>query len=606
MNVTDYDPAPTSASDLPASAPAMAGGVRLRSGDLVARRYRVDHLLGRGASADVWRADDLRLGRPVALKVFRNPQGGEYDSPQRRSAEAQLLAGMNNRHLVAVYDAGGFGEPAGDPGDGRDDAGSSGHGDDHGVGWIAMELVDGRTLRSTLQDGPLSLATVAAIGRQLADVLGYVHRRGAVHRDVKPANVLLTSTEQSASSESGGQAPLHVAALDPALLTVKLTDFGIARLLDAARLTTEGATVGTANYLSPEQVTGTGWGAPVDVYALGLLLLESLTGEIAFPGHGVEAAVARLHRPPDIPSWLPADWRSLLTAMTALEPAGRPQAADVAAALAAITTDAERPLAAVASLGAAGSSGSFGLVPGLHADDTAATTIVSLRDGQRRRRLPVLVGVAGAAAAAAIIYPLAFAGGPASPDAGAATAPSTSASSHVPAAAAGATASGRSAATSTSGSARRSAHPKLAAATPVAQQSRAAAAATRHAAHQAAHPASHHSSVPVRRTPARTKAAPPNAHRPAASHGHHGQPAPAKGGPHKAAPAKGGPHKAAPAKGGPHKAAPAKGGPHKAAPAKGGPHKAAPAKRGPHKAAPAKRGPLKDAPAKAAPRQDPQ
>jgi serine/threonine protein kinase len=152
-----------------------------------------------------------------------------------------------------------------------------------------------------------------------------VHAQGVVHRDVKPANILL--------SPAGA----------------KLTDFGIARIIDGARHTGTGLTVGTAPYLAPEQVTGDPVTPATDVYALGLVLLEGLKGEREYAGPTVEAALARLHRQPAVPDDLPQPWPSLLTAMTARMPSMRPTAAEVAHVLrgeATVTIPTSTPMAA--------------------------------------------------------------------------------------------------------------------------------------------------------------------------------------------------------------------------------------------------------------------
>lgn len=184
-----------------------------------------------------------------------------------------------------------------------------------------MELVTGPTLAQRITAGPLPGGEVSEIGEQLATALAYVREHGVVHRDVKPANVLL------------GTPP----ADEPAAVVAKLSDFGIARLLDGTRITTYGMTIGTANYLSPEQATGGDLGPASDIYSLALLLLECLTGQVAYPGHGVAAAVARLHHPPTIPTDLPPGWAPLLTAMTHPDPAARPTATQVAANLGELT-----------------------------------------------------------------------------------------------------------------------------------------------------------------------------------------------------------------------------------------------------------------------------
>jgi eukaryotic-like serine/threonine-protein kinase len=175
-----------------------------------------------------------------------------------------------------------------------------------------MELITGPTLGRRLQDGPLPPAQVAQLAADLAETLGYVHAAGVLHRDIKPANILLDTPTGSRTEFSA-----------------KLTDFGVARLMDSTRLTMHGMTVGTANYLSPEQAQGAPLTPASDIYSLGLVLLECLTGQVAFPGTGVEAAAARLHRPPSVPDWLGPEWVDLLGAMTAAGPAARPTPREV-------------------------------------------------------------------------------------------------------------------------------------------------------------------------------------------------------------------------------------------------------------------------------------
>jgi serine/threonine protein kinase len=187
-----------------------------------------------------------------------------------------------------------------------------------------MELVDGPDLRARIAAGPLASLDVATMGADLAEALHYVHERGIIHRDVKPANVLL------APSGFPGRA-MHA----------KLADFGIARLLDETRLTATGSLLGTASYLSPEQALGGTIGAPTDVYSLGLVLLECLTGTRAYPGTAVESAMARLQRQPRIPGDLGHDWTAVLAAMTARETADRPSAAEAAQSLRALVTGSD-------------------------------------------------------------------------------------------------------------------------------------------------------------------------------------------------------------------------------------------------------------------------
>lgn len=282
----------------------------LAPGELLAGRYRLGQIIGRGGVADVFAAQDETLDRPVAVKVFRAQVPG-LDDLQRQRSEMRVLAKLNHPGLVAIYDAG------------FDQAGA-------GVAepYLVMELVAGRSLAQRLADGPLAIGDTVALARQLADALSYIHAQQVVHRDIKPANVLLA---------------------DQPAIAAKLTDFGIAVLAGEARLTATGLTIGTAQYLSPEQALGTGAGPASDVYSLGLLLLECLTGAAAYPGPAVEAALARLHRQPAIPQQLAPPFVALLAAMTARQPEDRPTAAEVSQLAAGLPTDESAALAVSAT-----------------------------------------------------------------------------------------------------------------------------------------------------------------------------------------------------------------------------------------------------------------
>ncbi|UPO78715.1 serine/threonine-protein kinase [Arthrobacter sp. Helios] len=273
------------------------------------QRYRITELIGTGGAASVHRATDENLGREVAVKLFR-PTVQEDDDYRRQHTETLLLATLNHPGLVTLLDAGVHHDE-----------------DGHVLSYLVMELVDGPDLRRTLKSGPLPPVSVASLGADLADALAYVHSQGVIHRDVKPANILLYPQD-------------HDSRLYP-----KLTDFGIARMVEATVATAHGATIGTANYLSPEQAQGGAVQPSTDVYSLGLVLLESLTGEKAFPGPIVEAAVARLLRDPEVPAALGEDWTDLLRAMTARLPDVRPAAQDAAAALRLLAAEPDVALA---------------------------------------------------------------------------------------------------------------------------------------------------------------------------------------------------------------------------------------------------------------------
>lgn len=258
------------------------------AGTLVAGRYRILRRIGRGGLADVYSATDEALGREVALKVFR-PEYASAADLRRQQDEVRILATRSHPSLVTLFDA---------------------IADDEGRGVLVLEYVKGTDVRERLRSGAIAAQAVAAIGADIGRALAYLHGAGVVHRDVSPANILLPE-----SAASG--------------VAAKLTDLGIARLVDDAKVTATGTVIGTAGYLSPEQAAGRPVTAASDVYSLGLVLLECLTGEREFPGSAVEAAAARLSRDPRIPPSLGRSWGDLLRAMTARDPARRPSAEEV-------------------------------------------------------------------------------------------------------------------------------------------------------------------------------------------------------------------------------------------------------------------------------------
>ena len=275
-------------------------------GWLIGGRYRVAALLGRGGMADVFCAQDELLRRRVAVKVF--PTGQEVQ--RRADREMRILASLRHANLITMLDAGIDRTDAARP-----------------FPYLVMELIDGPTLVQRIADGALDPAEVAEFGSQIAAALSYVHDRDIVHRDIKPANIMLAPHP----CEEGSW-------------TAKLTDFGIARGPDAASLTVTGLTIGTASYLSPEQALGQLLRPSSDIYSLGLVLLETLTGERAFAGPAHEVALARIDHPPQIPSRLGPDWVRLLTAMTAPHPDARPRAMEVATALQCIRAGQTSPI----------------------------------------------------------------------------------------------------------------------------------------------------------------------------------------------------------------------------------------------------------------------
>jgi serine/threonine protein kinase len=257
---------------------------------VVGGRYRLGPVIGRGGGADVFRADDLDSGRLVAVKVLR---AASPDDLRRFDVEAQTLARLDDPAIVRMCDRGIH----------------------DGVPYLVLDLIDGEPLSDRLLRGSLSEGDVMRIGAVLAAALAHAHALGVVHRDVKPGNVLF---------DADGN--------------VHLTDFGIARFTDATAVTAAGLVIGTAAYLSPEQVTGDRVGPASDIYSLGLVLLEALTGDRAFVGMPTEAALARLHRSPEVPPTASPALAMLLTSMTALDPESRPTASAVADSLTADAT----------------------------------------------------------------------------------------------------------------------------------------------------------------------------------------------------------------------------------------------------------------------------
>ena len=227
-----------------------------RANTVIAGRYRLDEHRAHGGMADVWKATDLSLNRTVAVKLLKPHLATEGTVAERFRREALVAAGLNDPHVVTVHDAV----------------------EDNGRQAVIMEFVDGKSLRETLdKKGTLSLKLTVHIGVAVCAALDAAHRAGIIHRDVKPGNILLT--------ENG---------------RVMLTDFGIAKALSGDQdLTNENIMMGTAKYLSPEQVLGDELGPAADVYSLGLVLYECLAGKVPFMGASdTETALARLKKDP--------------------------------------------------------------------------------------------------------------------------------------------------------------------------------------------------------------------------------------------------------------------------------------------------------------------
>ncbi|HET7325764.1 MAG TPA: protein kinase, partial [Nocardioidaceae bacterium] len=232
-------------------------------------RYVLEELIATGGMGEVWRARDTMLGREVAVKKLLPSYADDQDFHVRFLTEARNAAGLLHPGIAAVFD---YGEGlAPDSGDG------------HPVPYLVMEYVEGRPLSALLRErSPLDPDAAADLIGQAAAALGVAHAQGLVHRDVKPANLLVTPDGR-----------------------VKVTDFGIARAADAAPLTRTGQLVGTPHYLSPEQAEGGSATPASDVYALGVVLFECLAG--ARPFHGdTPVGTALAHLREDVPP-LPDD-----------------------------------------------------------------------------------------------------------------------------------------------------------------------------------------------------------------------------------------------------------------------------------------------------------
>ncbi len=257
-------------------------------------RYRLLRPIARGGMATVWLGEDTLLARRVAIKTLHQDLAGEASVRTRFRNEAISSASIEDPGIVAIYDAG----------------------DDDGVVYIVMEYVEGRDLRRLLDErGTLSAGAAAHIAEQVALALDQAHAHGVVHRDVKPANVLLAADGR-----------------------VKVTDFGIAKAASVGDdLTTTGTVLGTARYLAPEQVRGDPTDARVDVYATGLLLYEMLAGRLPFAGDtDMATALARLTGPPaPLPPSVPRGLAAVVDRCLADDPSDRyPTAAALAEALA--------------------------------------------------------------------------------------------------------------------------------------------------------------------------------------------------------------------------------------------------------------------------------
>src|ERR687896_2278138 len=202
-------------------------------------RYRVMRKLGAGGMADVYLAEDEELGRRVAIKILNDRHANDEQFIERFRREAKNAAGLSHPNIVSIYD----------------------RGEAEGTYYIAMEFLDGRSLKELIVSrGPAPVNVAIEYARQILDALRFAHRNGIVHRDIKPHNVIVDAEGR-----------------------VKVTDFGIARA-GTTQMTEVGSIIGTAQYLSPEQAKGAPVDQTSDLYSVGIVLYELLTGKVPFTG----------------------------------------------------------------------------------------------------------------------------------------------------------------------------------------------------------------------------------------------------------------------------------------------------------------------------------
>ena len=257
----------------------------IEPGTVYGTRYVLDERIAIGGMGEVWKATDQVLGRTVAIKLLSANLASQPGFAERFREEARHTALLGHPNIAAVYD----------------------YGEDGGASWLVMEYVEGEPLSQILREqGPQSPRRTAMIIGQCAEALQAAHEAGVIHRDVKPANILVRPDG-----------------------VVKLTDFGIARAKDAAPMTRTGEVMGTAQYISPEQAMGKPVSGSSDIYSLGCVAYELLTGQRPFDeGSPVATAMAHVHKAaPALPASVPAAMATVIASCLAKEPAQRPASA---------------------------------------------------------------------------------------------------------------------------------------------------------------------------------------------------------------------------------------------------------------------------------------
>jgi hypothetical protein len=253
-------------------------------GELIGGRYELEELVGSGGMSSVYRAHDTLLERDVALKILHEHYTADDEYVERFRREARAVAQLSHPNIVTVID----------------------RGEEDGRQFIVFEFIDGKTLKDCLEDGgPMSVRRALELAIQVARGLAFAHDNGLVHRDVKPQNVILNGDGQA-----------------------KVTDFGIARSLEVQGVTRSGTVLGTSSYIAPEQATGGSIEPATDVYSLGVVLFELLTGRVPFTGESfVSVAMQHVNEPPpsvlDLRPDVPARVANAVERALAKDPADR-------------------------------------------------------------------------------------------------------------------------------------------------------------------------------------------------------------------------------------------------------------------------------------------
>ncbi len=363
--------------------------------ELLAERYHLEERIATGGMGVVWRARDHRLGRDVAIKLIRPEYADDPTFRQRLDLEARAIAAINSPHVVRIHDVCEEADPAG------------GY-----RAFLVMELVEGEPLSAVLRNGPLGVERTSGVVGQAASALAAAHDQQIVHRDIKPANVMVGPGDR-----------------------VTVLDFGIARAADAVALTATDLVLGTARYIAPEQADGRGATAASDVYSLGVVAFECLSGVPPYDvGSDVTIALAHLRDPvPALPADIPEPIAALVRQMLAKAPADRPTSAVVAGRFAEIAAPRVIDLTDETSGTSAGRDGEAAAPPG--PEPTAVMPVVmaarhrfldrfagrDLHETRSALLKPKLLAIPAAAVALILLIVLAAGGGSRGAPAAAAT-----------------------------------------------------------------------------------------------------------------------------------------------------------------------------------------